>query len=492
MDCMKSFNHSVLLWGILYLLAHGGILLIPNAIFWDDWVLYRAESETLFDLFGQAGSMFNLTGYLHVVMLTVGPWIYKISTFVLMFASGLLLNQIIKRHVDISAETRFFIVLLFLILPFNIARVSLMNFPYTFRYFLFFSAWLLMDRYRIVALLLFFLSFNTNSLLVFYSAPVLDMFYRSGHLSSLRSALVFGARRIDYILLPFVYFFIKNYYFPPSGIYENYNQLYDIKNLLLSPLSQIHDLVRADVNIILSLFGSLLAFFLIKNRSLVIKENEGALRLIMGCGFFVFFLGVFPYWILGLTPTFDGWASRHQLLLPLGGALLIIGAWSKYNLSGKTVIISIIIGVSLAFNVSHYAELFVDWKKQQQLISLFAKNSDLERAGLILFEDRTENFNAFKRKYMFYELNGMLNAAFGDEKRFSIQRSDLDGYLVGDFDRLFLPHFKAGLFQKEAPLPQMLVKVDVVKPQSVGEKIASVAFPTFILSVSEIDLASSR
>jgi len=82
--------------------------------------------------------MFNLTGYLHVAMLEVGPWIYKVLTFVLMFASGLLLNLILKRHANIATETRFYIILLFLVLPFNIARVALIDFPYTLCYFLFF------------------------------------------------------------------------------------------------------------------------------------------------------------------------------------------------------------------------------------------------------------------------------------------------------------------------------------------------------------------
>lgn len=488
MDNKKNSKKDIFLWGMFYLVAHGGILLIPNAIYWDDWVLYRVDPEIIFDIFRQVGSMFNLIGYLHVAMLEVGPWIYKALTFVLMFASGLLLNLILKRHAFITTETRFFIVLLFLVLPFNMARVTLITFPYTLCYFLFFLAWLLMDRFRIVALALFFLSFNTNSLLVFYAAPVLDMLYRSGNWSSLKSVLRFGIRRIDYMLVPFAYFFIKVYFFSPSGDYKGYNQSYDIRNLIPSAASQYDDLFSIHLSVGLCLFLSLFAFLFIRNKSLIAIEKERIPWRLLVLGLLVFLLGAFPYWILGNVPTFYEWTSRHQLLLPLGSALVIVGALSLNNLIGKIGVISIIIGASLAFNTSNYAALFIDWQKQQQLMHLFAKNAEIERAGLIVFEDKTEHLNALERKYRFYEWNGILEAAFGKETRFGIQRLNLDDYLSGKLDVFFSGKYKAGSFRKDAALPPVLVEVDLVKPERFREKIMNSVFPKFTLSVSEIDL----
>jgi hypothetical protein len=133
--------------------------------------------------------MLNFFGYLHLGLLAIGPWIYKILTFVLMFSSGMLLNKIIGRHQSIDKNTRFFIVLLFFILPLNVAQVAMIVFPYTLCYFLFFLAWALMDRHRILALIIFFISFNTNSLLVFYAVPFVDMLYRKGYLSNWKKLL---------------------------------------------------------------------------------------------------------------------------------------------------------------------------------------------------------------------------------------------------------------------------------------------------------------
>ena len=206
---MKFSNKYTSLLFLVYLIAHGGILLIPNAIYWDDWVLYRSESNIILDFFEQWGSMFNLIGYLHIGLLKIGPWVYKVLTFTLMFGSGLLLNNILKRYNNINENNRFLIVLLFLILPFNMARVTMIVFPYTLCYFLFFLAWAMMERFRFLALVLFFISFNTNSLLVFYAVPFCDMLYRAGYLSSWKNSLHSVPRNIDYIMLPFIYFYIK-------------------------------------------------------------------------------------------------------------------------------------------------------------------------------------------------------------------------------------------------------------------------------------------
>ena len=495
------------MWGIFYLVAHGGILLIPNAIYWDDWILYRTDPNVILDTFRTVGSMFNWVGHQHVVMLAVGPWTYKALTFFLMFVTGLLLDLIIKRHAVITEETRFYIVLLFLVLPFNMARVALIDFGYTFCYFTFFLAWLLMERYRILALALFFLSFNTNSLLVFYAVPIIDVMYRGEYFSSLRAVLMFGVRRIDFILLPIVYFLIKTYYFSPSGLYDGYNKNYDIRNIIPSAQSQYENLFQIDWHIGLSFLFAVCCFFFL--RKIRFSSIDKALNhwWLLAIGFLVFFLGAFPYWILGHIPAFHEWISRHQILLPLGSALVVVGALPLSNSSKRAdvsslisraiptfniLVISIIVGTSLAFNVSAYAALFVDWQKQQQLIDLFAKNRDVERGGLIIFVDRTPQLNFFGREQRFYEWNGLLEASFGNERRFGINQSQLNDYLAGNLDRYFRAEYKAGAFERNVAVPPVLVEIDLAKRGGFRENIINKAFPALTLSVSEIDLFQPR
>ena len=125
--------------------------------------------------------MFNFFGYLHVAMLAIGPWAYRVLTFFLMYASGLLIYRILELQKWIRNEDRLLIVILFLISPFYAARVALVDFPYTFCLFLFFLGWYLIGKNCLASLACFFLSFNMESLLVFYLLPVLDYFFRENN-----------------------------------------------------------------------------------------------------------------------------------------------------------------------------------------------------------------------------------------------------------------------------------------------------------------------
>lgn len=128
----------LMLFIAFYTMAHFGIFFIINAVYWDDWTLYAASPPIILDRFSQLGSMFNFWGYLHTGLLYIGPWVYRLLTFFLMFASGILLYEILKRFNFLSSELRFLIVLLFLVMPFNSTRVTWITFPYTICHFMFF------------------------------------------------------------------------------------------------------------------------------------------------------------------------------------------------------------------------------------------------------------------------------------------------------------------------------------------------------------------
>ncbi len=487
---MKNSNRSVLLLGFFYLIAHGGILLIPNAIYWDDWVLYRTDPTVILDTFKQAGSMFNFGGYLHVGLLAVGPWIYKLLTFILMFSSGLLLNTVIKRHKAINEETRFLIVLLFLVLPFNMARVALIDFGYTLCYFLFFLAWVLMDRFRILAWVLFFLSFNTNSLLVFFAVPFFDMLYRGGHLSSWRRVINFGVRHIDYIFLPFIYFFIKTHYYAPSGAYAGYNESYRIKYLIRCPWKQFVDLFYTNVNVGLAGLFAAVAFLFFKAKKFVPTEKDRVSINLVVAGVLVFITGGFCYWIVGCVPSFTEWDSRHQLLLPLGAAVVIVGALAYVK--GNLGILSILVGLSLAFNISTYKDFFIDWEKQQQLIRLFSTNPEIKNARLVIIDDRTESMNAIGRRCRFYEWNGIFKVAFGDEKRFGITLAEVPKYLMGKYDNFFTASYNAGAFKKDTQTPPIKVEINVLKPNKKRKGLMKYISPQFDIVVTKADLNEGK
>jgi hypothetical protein len=484
---IRNLNRHDLLLVFFYLLAHGGLLLVSNSIYWDDWLLYRTEPSVILDTFKQTGSMFNVAAYMHIGLIKIGPWIYRILTLILMFTAGLFLNSVLKRYKNINESTRFFIVLMFLILPFNIGRVALIDFGYSLCYFLFFLAWMLMDRFRFLSLILFFISFNTNSLLVFFAVPFFDMLYRKGCLTSWKNTLRCFPKHIDYVLLPFIYFYIKTQHFKPSGLYENYNETYDIQNLITSPLSQLVDLFRLHISIGLAGVFFIISFYVLKKFFISAEKKQCNLIDLFFIGVLIFILGAFPYWILGHVPTFSEWTSRHQLLLPLGSSLILVATW--LYLKESLVFFSAIIGLSLAFNVAAYKDLFFDWQKQKQLIELFSLNSEIENARLIVIDDQTTGMNALARGYRFYEWNAIFYQAFGDQKRFGISQAKLPEYLAGQpYDDHFFWLYKAKSFKENSQLKFLRVRIDLVVPNEFKERLVNKMFPQFSITTVQANL----
>lgn len=118
-----------------------------------------------------------------------------------------------------------------------------------------------------------------------------------------------------------------------------------------------------------------------------IKGNPIEAKAIIFVGLLSIICASFLYWILGLTPTFNEWSSRHQLLLPLGFSLLIIGIVISIKKSNfKIYLITIIVGASIYLNVSTYLDLFVDWRKQKNIIELIKNNELIYNSELVFLK----------------------------------------------------------------------------------------------------------
>lgn len=449
-----NFSTDVIWWAMAYALMHGGILLMPNAVFWDDWLLYRSSDAIILKTFKDAGAMFNSTGYLHVFMLWMGVWSYKFFTFVLMLGAGLLLNFILERNALLPRQARFLVVLLFLILPFNFARIAAIDFPYALCYFLFFLAWSVIDRYRITAALLFLASFNINSLLVFYCLPILDLLYRTHRPWTLKSLARFTLYRPELLAAPFVFYFVKVKYFQPIGFYEGYNENLQFSNIVKTAKLQFMDVAKIEFNELVFLALLPVVFFLFLKKINVGPEKAGwkVIAVLLLVGIFAFFLGAMPYWILGLVPTFNDWASRHQLLLPLGTALVLSALLLRCPRLLKLAGVSLLVSACLSLGIVNYYDFVVDWNKQKTLVKLLSENEDVRQADVVLMNDLTPGLNAIKREYRFYEWNGLLENAFGDQSRFALPSNNLKWYFLNDVKRLSSEMYKAGAHQvKEVP-----------------------------------------
>ncbi len=437
---------------ILYSLSHFGLLLLGNHPFWDDWVLVDAPKEQIFDIFSQLGSFFNLFGHLHVGMLAIGPWFYRFATFILYYGIGFFFFSILRRSRLFAERQAFMAALLFLVLPFNVGRGSLILFPYTLCLFLFMLAWVILPRKRIPSLVLFFLSFNTNSLLVFYLLPLIEDFL--GFAGKFRydfpptfAKFMMLLRQYSFsrpltILLPFAYFAPKVIFFKPYGAYKGYNESFSLFNLFRTPLSHLKELVRGvstgDIPSVL-LMVITLVLIVICVRSFALRANN---RHVLVISALVLYIGLFPYYILGLVPTFTEWGTRHQLLMPFGFSMLVVSGIGSirpesFAKKGFAVIISLCVAVSI-FNSALFR---ADALKQEAVQRFMANALDSSKPGLVVLDDSTKN--ALDRKYRFYELNGMLSRSLGHQKSFGVLDHLAYPYTYGYFDKYFTREYNA-------------------------------------------------
>lgn len=443
-------RHDILLLAVGYAICHFGILLIPDAYFWDDWVYYDTSLAFLYGTVDQLGSAFQLAAHVHAALIFLGPWSYKVLTFVLFFVAGWALHGVLARHAWLSRENRLLIVLFFLVLPFNSARIAHTVFQYTFSYALFFLAWLLIDRHRVVAAVLFFLSFSTNSLLVFYALPFLDVMVRRGAWASPGALARFLVRHLDLVLLPFVFFAIKVHFYSPHGVYAGYNAIRGFERF--EPAAHLTrmqwSLYLDSLPLVASLAYLPLAWLLLRRGGLVPRPGWQSVPLLL-TGLVAMLLAVAPYWLIGLTPYFRIWESRHQLLLPLGGALVVVGALAIPLPGGHAIQRQVRLGLAAAMTalclcvtIDFNASAWIDWRKQQALIRLLALNDRVRSAKLVIFEDHTwYAMNLQGRTYRPYEWNGLMLAAYRDgEHRLGIPPSYYPNYIDGKLNHLLELH----------------------------------------------------
>ena len=70
-----------------------------------------------------------------------------------------------------------------------------------------------------------------NSLLLFYAVPVFDKLYREKFYLNIKNLKICLNNNLDYILLPFIFFYIKINFFKPYGNYIGYNEDFSVQNV---------------------------------------------------------------------------------------------------------------------------------------------------------------------------------------------------------------------------------------------------------------------
>ena len=361
---------------ILYTISYGWFWNVRNSYWADDWVSYRFSSSWTFD-FGALGfpPWFGFHLLLHKWF---GPAFLHLLIFVCFFLTAVFFYGILKKVDLLNFEQRKFATLLFLLLPFNSSRVTLMTFHYTTAYLLFFLGWYLViifksNQIKVCAVFLFLLSFQMHSLPVFFALPILHLLILD-HPRNWRG-LIIWARNNSYLILVSPLYWTFRWFFWNTTMTGYHNpslpQLWFTTRILVIPGVIVVALVwigkyRA--------FNHRSSFYLITISTIAIFVGlapyvlygafHGPVALKPGIGLMA------GYWIYFLGRS--QWSDRHLILQPLGFSLFVCSLFYLIPTNLRKVRIwsrNLVIGLCVLVNVCFGFEYLVTYSKEQVVIS---------------------------------------------------------------------------------------------------------------------------
>jgi len=395
---------------VLYTISWGWLFIVRDSLWSDDWWRYPNHFDYPWSTYGHPPWL----RYEKYVFNTVGVAGTHFIIFVGFFLSAVFLRCILQKFRILAVSDRQFLILLFLVLPLNTARVALYTFCYSLPYVLFFFAWYLLINFAarktyILSVVLFFLSFGMHSLLLFFFLPVLHKFLLS-KVGDVRGLLEFARTNFVLLLLPILYWGMRSIFWPEEVAYHDVSR---------SSLFKTVYFVLITVSLLSIIFVS----------QLKLKAKKQSLQLIFA-GVLCIFFGIYAYVVYGFfSPNWSffskyivtslgrsDWYSRHQTLQPLGVALLIVGVIGLLPKSLKKFtkqIQALILAVCVVFNVGFGFEYVVDHAKQKEVTRVLKEDGESKSGSDYQFVDQTTLLNARGREYRERDWKGLIWLAYG-------------------------------------------------------------------------------
>ena len=389
----------------LYSVSWGWSLLRPNTLYWDDWAfIYGQPKNYLNEIFVDTG-LPPWRAIIDQELIAIGYWTIPVLTFIMFFATGIFLYQILCSVKKITDSQRKIILLAFLLVPINNSRIALVLFGYSTSYFLFFLSWYLLIIGKknvtfIMSVILFFWSFMTHSFVFFYVLPVGHFFLEQ----VIQKRKIFATRVLILLSLPFIYFFLRSQFWAPTPEWVGYHRFIP---------------VGAFRCVVLTVIGLIIIFSTFKITKKY-QSNKQATVLTLS-GWLIFCLGLFPYFANGRIPDYltiiafrSDWGGRHLMLTPLGISLMIGGVAEFFNNRIKAFFIASTLSICVIVNLFFSSQFFLDSLKKDELTNLFEaakSSSELNEKSLIVFVDETKIFNGRFSTYRDPELRAKLEIA---------------------------------------------------------------------------------
>ena len=441
------------------LAAFGPITLIKQP-FWDDWVV-RAWSDNgaLLALYTEMGVV-EWTPLVKLFALA-DPRVCTVAELLLFCVLAPLIYTIIRRMTQWSPPDAFWAALLTALAPLDQARFTLVTLVYGFCCVFFALALVLMLRdltvssigRRVVVVLLFVMSFSTNSFLVLAwiapAAVAIHAWRRAGPSSSFAEQLGATIRavisRSELVLLPLIYWLAKKIFEPTSGLYAQYNKFqfglpealkrtasnvihqFDHANLLLPAYRDITELSLVAAIATALFAGAAWMWRLpLKARNEHPRDSWIANGLTLAVALALVGCAMFPYVLVGKPARFNGlWETRHQTtLMMVSGFVLYF--FLRLTISPRFLWIAAasIATFFLVIDVSVTNRLVADSLEARTVANLFRNQSAPPGTMMFVLENDRE-YRTLGRFLAFYELSFLVNEGVPGGPRLAISNREV-------------------------------------------------------------------
>jgi hypothetical protein len=329
--------------------AANGLLLFTDHSVWDGLLYLQSYGlpggrEAMWQLFNEAGRPLDYFSYLLAFETGHPVFVSKAVGVLSWTACGILCQRVLRKAGGLGTAESTLIAALAVSLPvFDVLGDFSMWMHTTSLLFFWIAAALLTDLperrgplhalLRASALLLFFVSFNLNSLLVFFYALAVALVLVRLERRAWHKALWLPLRFPDFTVLPVFFWFLKNVATPTSGYYAKYNKPVFSWDALGTALPGIWRdfLLPESISFFNPAVLPVAALVCASGLSFVLahwkpcgESPGGGLRLVLAGG--VLLAGaLLPYALVGQWVFSHGWWSRNAMLTSLPLALLVAG-----------------------------------------------------------------------------------------------------------------------------------------------------------------------
>jgi len=465
-------KHQVAYMIIIFvaLMTHG-LLLLNDGHYVDGWLIYTelvdGDWDTLSLWLIQAGLPGHLYFYWLMDYLPGVIFKFRLVAFLSILLTAVLVYKICDESKLTSRWESLFIALISLTYPAFQASVitpitANLVFYFLFILAVFLAVWservcgIARHSLRGCSVVLFFLSFSINSLLVFYFGFLFFLLVYEQRLMQWtfgQAFLQFLTRRMDFLLLPFAFWVVKEFFFPRYGDYVDYNRfqfspaalIVNFGSFFLSTIyGQLNDALRTMLEqpalallLLLAVCGAYVTF---KRNSTFFSDSPLNPSALITFGIVLLMLGIFPYVAVGLAPSMHGFNTRHALLVGLPMALILTGTARLMFSQGETgsskpalaVLATLVVAFSLT-TMNNYLAWQARWAKDRSIMVNLSHMSDFKRMSIFWVDDQFQFQGA--PDYAPYDWSSMFNRVWGGESRIGLNQQFFTPAVLADREK---------------------------------------------------------